>query len=172
MSTNRFRTASDQQISDAIETGLTAIFKELQDEMGVTCGGVAGEYDMGNEAEYIRECLKDYFSGYVDRENLYGPLENDRFTEAHHAYMLTMGFGLDGSADYGMFCPDDNDPDVMVGKLSITVPNRHTHVMTVEFSPGTSDVVHIDLQPLAAIEIPWDAEDEEVEAEGHGAFCD
>lgn len=81
-------------------------------------------------------------------------LENERFTEAHHAYMLTMGFGLDGTSDHGLFYRKANSPDEMVAILSISVPNAYTHGMTVEFSPGTSEVVHIDLQPLPEILIP------------------
>jgi hypothetical protein len=81
-------------------------------------------------------------------------VENERFTEAHHAYMLTMGFGLDGTSDHGLFYRKANSPDEMVAILSITVPNAYTHGMTIEFSPGTSEVVHIDLQPLPEILIP------------------
>lgn len=180
MSIKHFQTATRKHISDAVETGLNAMFKELQDRMNVEDGGVAGVYDMGDDADWIREQLDEYLTGYVELERFYAPDEpidapmapesygspyNDpnfldaaRTVEAHHAYMLTMGFGLDGSNDYGLFNLKAGSPDEMVAKLSITVPNVYTHTMTVEFAPGSPDVVHIDLQPLDEVQITLDDE--------------
>ena len=174
-----FQTATRQQISDAIETGLNAMFRELQDKMNVEDGGVAGQYDMGYDADRIREQLAEYMNGYTELERMYAPeaeeapehapyspiLEAARYGAAHDAYMLTMGFGLDGSRDYGLFKTGARDE--MVAKLSVTVPNLYTHIMTVEFSPGTDDVVHIALEPLPAPEFPSDFEGDDEEA-----FCE
>jgi len=100
----------------------------------------------------------DTAASWADTYNDPNFLDAARTVEAHHAYMLTMGFGLDGSNDYGLFNLKAGSPDEMVAKLSITVPNVYTHTMTVEFAPGSPDVVHIDLQPLDEVQITLDDE--------------
>jgi hypothetical protein len=73
--TKHFQTATRQQIFDAVENGLNAMFKELQDNMNVEDGGVAGQYGMGYDADRIREQLMEYLNGYAELERMYAPDE-------------------------------------------------------------------------------------------------
>lgn len=188
-----FPVITPTMIETAVDNGLDAIYRELQNAIypeGEGDGGVAGMHYCSGECDDLKASLIQFMTRYVELERIYAPEHSDfpegigspysdpnyldaaRTVEAHHAYMLTMGFSLDGSNDYGLFNPKAGSPDEMVAKLSITIANVYTHTMTVEFAPGTPDVVHIDLQQIDEIQITLDDEEAEASEEGHGAFCD
>ncbi len=161
---------SSSFISDAIENGMNAIFKEIQDKMGVTDGGVAGQHYASLESDNLRAELLDYFTQYAETEMLYGPdtviaVEmapegygspyNDpnyllaarqvEAAEALRSYSFMPYGGLDNEP---MFQRRAGEKDELVANLSLGFAMRTTHTMVVEFAPLTPDVVHVQVKEL------------------------
>jgi len=175
-----FQTATRQQISDAVETGLNAMFKELQDRMNVEDGGVAGQYDMGYDADDIREHLMEYLNGYTELERLYAPdepidvpmapesygspyhdpnfLDAARTVEALKAFESYSFLPLGGVEWDGMFWRKAGEQNKLVTNMVCGFADEITHTMTVEFAPGSPDIVHIAVQPIDEVQIALNAE--------------
>jgi hypothetical protein len=178
-----FPTITPTMISNAVDTGIDAMYRELQNIMHTDDnwdgdGGVARMHYSSGECDDLKEELVKFMTRYVELERIYAPKIKDedespysdpnylleaREVEAQAA-LESYSFAPMGGLEWdGMFWRKAGEPDELVTNLIVGFADGVTHTMTVEFEPGTPNVIHIDVQPIEEIQ---------VEAEGHGAFCD
>jgi hypothetical protein len=168
------------------------MYRELQNIMHTDDnwdGGVAGMHYSSGECDDLKEELVKFMTRYVELERIYAPDIEDEMIDVT---MGPEGYGspysdqnyLDAARtveadaafrNYWRQPPKGEDEaNIMFHRKAgaaneyvctfMVRDNRNTpHTMTVEFEPGTPNVVHIDVQPIEEIQIS---------AEGHGAFCD
>ena len=84
--------------------------------------------------------------------------KQENFPEALKAFESYSFLPLGGVEWDGMFWRKAGEQNKLVTNMVCGFADEITHTMTVEFAPGSPDVVHIDLQPLDEVQITLDDE--------------